>query len=88
MDSLLDRKSEIHFCRKDSSSELDSRFSEAMAVAGEWLADSKCRRVSDVAERGELMNVQRGLLMLGITAAVELIYKDMMIVGSWTRGMI
>lgn len=45
-------------------------------------------RVSDVAERGELMNVQRGLLMLGITAAVELIYKDMMIVGSWTLGMI
>lgn len=40
------------------------------------------------AERGELMNVQRGLLMLGITAAVELIYKDMMIVGSWTLGMI
>ena len=57
MDSLLDRKSEIHFCRKDSSSELDSRVSEAMAVAGEWLADTNRRRVSDMAERGELMGI-------------------------------
>lgn len=72
MDSLLDRKSEIHFCRKDSSSELDSRSSEGMAVAGERLADTNCRtRVSDMAERGELMNNQHGLLMLGITADLQ-----------------
>lgn len=34
------------------------------------------RRVSDIAERGELMKTRRGLLMLGM------IYKDMMIIKS------
>jgi hypothetical protein len=39
-------------------------------------------RVSDMAERGELMNTQHGWRMLGITAVIGLIYKDMMMIKS------
>lgn len=37
-----------------------------------------------MAERGESVNTQHGLLMLGTTAVFDLIYKDMMIIESRT----